>query len=98
MKSNTNVRIYKSVFFDKESTVYTTKTSDSRGSGSQPTLKGVAVEIKEIHDKLESLTQLTVDFKPFHDLECPDGLTPHRCLPLSEEEQNQFWFELGKLF
>ncbi len=36
-------------------------------------------------------TQSTIDFKPFHDIECPVGSKPQRCFPLTEKEQNDFW-------
>lgn len=97
MQHNTDIRVYKSVSLRGE-TVYTTKSSDNRGDTNQLTLSGIAREIKEKHEKLDPMTQLTVDFKPFHDLECPSDLAPHRCLPLTEEDQNEFWSELGKLY
>ncbi len=92
-----NVHIYKSVFFDGN-TVFTTKNADTTGSGNQPTLRGVAMEIKGIHDSLRPTEQVSVDFKPFHDMECPGGLQPHLCKELTEGEQSEFWGEFKELY
>lgn len=37
------------------------------------------------------VTRVSVSFTPPHDIECPRGLAPRLCVPLSKTEQKKFW-------
>lgn len=37
------------------------------------------------------VTRVSISFTPPHDIECPRGLAPRLCVPLSKTEQKKFW-------
>ncbi len=92
------MRIYKTIDLIDNSFDFTSKSADKSGSISQPTLKGIALRMKSEYEDLKPTTQLTIDFIPFHDVECPYGLAPHQCVPLTKKEIKEFWTHYKNLF
>jgi hypothetical protein len=89
------IHVYKEVFSDGQ-TCFTNKTKDDRGSVSCATLHVIAENARFEKDSLLGNLVLdvglvSIDFTPFHDIECPFGLAPRRCVPLSADEQLKFW-------
>lgn len=96
----TNIRVYK-VIFPNGRIEFESKEKDDRGSCAYGSLESAVASIKYRVKYILSPspmpftpptpTEVTIDFMPFHDVECPSGLSPRRCLPLSNEEQERFW-------
>lgn len=94
MKTETlNIRAYKVITPDGK-IYFEDKSKDSRGSTVCDSIKSLVHNVK-INEKQflknKAISQVTIDLKPYHDIECPSGLAPMRCLPLSEKEAEDFW-------
>lgn len=89
-----NFRAYKVVLADG-SVMFESKTSDSQAASGCNSIQNLALDIRcYVIDFLGTSgwsRSVSIDLKPFHDIECPAGLSPRRCLPLNEEEANEFW-------
>ncbi len=90
-----NIRVYKVVFPDGNAN-FEWKTEDGRGSTGCFTIESVASvvksDIKAFFKKNKGyLSQVSIDFKPFHEIECPNDLDPRRCRALTDEEAKEFW-------
>jgi hypothetical protein len=89
-----NIRVYRVVFPDK-TTHFATKTIDGRGSTGTISLSEIASVVKtrveRFLNETEELTEVSIDLRPFHDIECPSGLQMCLCLPLTKHERERFW-------
>lgn len=90
-----NFRAYKIIFPDGNFN-FEMKKSDGRGSAGFDSIRNMAEIVK---DKVENMflenqgkmVQISIDFKPFHDIECCNDLSDRRCLPLTKKEAEEFW-------
>lgn len=88
-----NIRAFKVILPDGE-IFFEHKSKDGRGSMSCGSIKSLAYNvISDAKDffKENSFAQVTIDLKPYHDIEIPSDLAPRRCLPLTEKELEEFW-------
>lgn len=93
MKRILNIRAFK-VVFPNGSTLFEEKDEDGRGSTGCTSIKSLAFNVKNSAKsflKGKIIAQVTIDLKPYHDIEIPSDLAPRRCLPLSDKEVEDFW-------
>ena len=91
--SNVNIRVYM-VRFEDGRVAFEAKREDARAADVAATLETLAKLIKgELNRTLGARPkrEVSIDFIPFHDIECPSGLLPSRCYPLTEQEKETFW-------
>ena len=91
--NNLNIRLYKSIVPSGD-TYFTEQETDDRGSGHCSNIASLASKTKwrvEDHIKKNKFCQVTIDFKPYHDIECPSDLSCRRNYPLNQKEQEEFW-------
>ncbi len=83
-----NIRVYRTGknFFEY-------KTADVLGATGASSIRSLATMVRKDVDFAHhnGFSAMSIDFTPFHHIECPKGLEPRRCLPLTEEEQVEFW-------
>jgi len=90
-----NIRAFKAVLPDGK-VYFIEKSLYGRGEGGCNSIQSLAKLVKsEVKDFLDEnqhkMTQITIDLRPFHDIECPTGIIPRRCFPLTKKEQDEFW-------
>lgn len=94
-----NIRVYRVMCASGQSG-YEVKQEDGRGGAGYTSIDSVVKSVKyqvEYFLKECAVEQVTIDFRPFHDIECPSGFLPMHCFPLSDDEQYVFWqYFLGK--
>ena len=91
-EDSVNVRAYKVVLVDGN-VVY-----ESKNSGFGVTShSSVALMAKSVRYRIDHFFQQThtvgvsIDFRPFHDIEIGRNRFPRYCLPLTESEATEFW-------
>lgn len=97
--ANLNIRIYK-VIFANGTTAFETKTKDDRASIGCGSIKSLALEVKSTTKRFflkhkNVLNCVTIDTKPYHEIEYPSGLQPRHCIRLSKKERVEFWKEFS---
>ncbi|MFA6537502.1 MAG: hypothetical protein WCT18_03855 [Patescibacteria group bacterium] len=90
-----NVRAFK-VVFPNGKIAFVTKCDDSRGSWGCDSVRSLAMNAKSdverfFRENQGDMVQASIDLKPYHDIECPTGVAPQRCLPLTDDEASEFW-------
>ena len=94
-----NINAFKIVFPDGRENFELTICDNGSGL-SCDSIRWLAIHIK---DEVKSFLcnnqpgRATIDLFPYHDIDCPNGLVPRRCLPLNEAEANEFWEHFNKL-
>ena len=91
-----NVRVFRVVFWNGDLGFESKIGSTESVSGSRSSIQALAKDVKNIVERFlrENYgygVKASIDFQPHHDIECPVGLEPRRCLPLSEIEADEFW-------
>ena len=91
-----NIRVFRTVF-PNGTTCCQIKTGDSRAGVGFGTLEEAAKHVRfMVTDTHKVDSYVTIDFSPFHDIECPNKLEPCICYSLSAEEQGEFWRHFSK--
>lgn len=96
-----NIRAYKIILPDGRH-LFEIKTNDEQKSQQCATLESLAALVNSEVEKTYSgeveilpvktgTWEVTVDFIPFHNMECPVGQAAKLCLPLSITEIVSFW-------
>ncbi len=92
-----NIRVYRAIRPDG-SRVFQCKVGDKRGVTSTSTMELLVEEVMdnirsfcEQHRQISKIDSISIDFHPYHDIECLDGIKPKRCVPLTKEETKTFW-------
>jgi len=94
-----NIRVYKVIFQDKGKESFEMKKKDERGSIGYANIEAVAEDVKytaDKHLKENFKSKVSIDFFPFHEIECYSGLVVRHCIPLSEEEKKGFLIHFNK--
>ena len=93
-----NIRAFKVVMLNG-TTAFKTRSSDDGNSEGSSNIKGLADIVKsQIREasRVYDHELISIDLIPFHDFECPYGLHPRFCMPLSEQEKREFWEQFSK--
>lgn len=90
-----NIRAFKFVLFDGVFG-FELKNRDDQGSCGSSSIRNLAKQVKRevaafFSENTNDLSRVFIDLRPYHDIECPSGLAPRRCLPLNEVETKVFW-------
>lgn len=86
-----NIRAFKVVFQDG-STSFESQNNYYQGSNSCASVQSLADDVKnEVASFLRDNRKVSIDLRPYHGLECVDGLSPRRCLSLDDGEASEFW-------
>ncbi len=88
-----NIRAYK-VRLPDGNPVFEIKKNDSGGGCECSNILTLAKTVKEVATRYfeeNNFSQVSIDFSPFHDIECASGLSPKLCIALSEKEKQKFW-------
>jgi len=57
-----------------------------------PVAREVARKVNEfLAENSGNSVQVSIDFKPYHDIECFVGILPKHCSPLAPEKEKEFW-------
>ena len=92
---NLNIRAYKTVSSGGKF-LFEKKSNDSRGAIGCSSIENLALLVNKsvktfLRKNKNEEGEVTIDLKPYHDIECTYGLSPIRCLPLNEAEVEEFW-------
>jgi len=86
-----NIRVFKVMFPDgKISFEYRCYNRGCDCGSIQLIAETVKEEVTKILQNI-SFAKISIDFTPFHDIECPSDLSPRFCMALSEDEKKEFW-------
>lgn len=73
---------------------YELKLGDHRGASGSSSLEAIAEQaafmVKKAHEE-DAEGNVGIDFEPYHAIECPSGLGPSLCWPLTADERQDFW-------
>ncbi len=90
-----NIRTFKVLLVSGHIT-FQSKTNDSRGCIACDSIRDLAENVKSevvefLRTKKGKMIEISIDLRPYHDIECPSDLMPRRCLPLTDKEAREFW-------
>lgn len=90
-----NIRVYKIIYANKR-IGFSYRTKEDTPGQIRETLRNVARKVKiladsHLVDEANFPGKTSIDFFPFHDIECRQSLAPCRCLALTEQERQKFW-------
>lgn len=87
-----NIRIYK-VELPNGATTFGIRTQEEAEGNTSNSLESMAMAAHVLQKQAENQerTLVSIDLKPFHDIELSSGLPPRRNYPLSKAEILTFW-------
>ena len=87
-----NIRAFRTTFQNGYRS-FEEKEEDGRGGVGCSSIRSLAHNVhstvKRMHK--EGYGTVGINFTPFHNVDCPNGLSPRLCSPLTAEEQVEFW-------
>lgn len=87
-----HIRVYRITLVDGR-LAYEQKETDGRGSMGCSSIFSLAHNARAAVERMlsEGCLHVSIDFSPFHDIDCYSDLAPRFCSPLSGEERAMFW-------
>ena len=87
-----NIRVYR-IKLKNGSSCFHEKQHDACGGTATGSMPQMAAHVKSLVAQIlvKDTSMVSIDFKPFHDIEYTDDLQPRLCTPLTAAEQVEFW-------